>query len=194
MPAEFTGAPFTIVVPVKGGPDAKSRLDDPDRAALALAMALDTVEAALAVAPVIVVAPPSLFAGFAALGAVVLPDPGAGLIAAIESGLAAVPASRGSAVLLGDVPGVQPVELAAALAAATERVMVADADGVGTVLIAAPPGVTHQPGFGAGSRALHRASGYRELLEPWPGLRRDVDVAANLEGLAAGPRTTALRR
>lgn len=185
---------FTIVVPVKGGPDAKSRLDDPDRAALALAMALDTVEAALEVAPVIVVAPADLASDFEELGATVLPDPGTGLTGAIEAGLAAVPAGHGSAVLLGDVPGMQPVELAAALAAATDRVMVADADGVGTVLVAAPPGVAHEIGFGAGSRARHRASGYRELLEPWPGLRRDVDVAANLEGLAAGPRTTALRR
>lgn len=188
------GAEFTIVIPVKGGPDAKSRLDDPDRAALARAMALDTVEAALAVAPVIVVAPVNLAKDFEELGAVVLPDPGSGLIGAIEAGLGLVPAGHGSAVLLGDVPGVQPAELAAALAAATERVMVADADGVGTVLLAAPPGVTHELGFGVDSRARHLASGYRELVEPWPGLRRDVDVAANLVGLAAGPRTTALRR
>ena len=189
MPADFT-----IVVPVKGGPDAKSRFGGPDREALALAMALDTVEAALAIARVIVVTPRELAAEFEALGASVLDDPGMGLLAAIERGLAAVPAEHGSAVLLGDVPGAQPTELAAVLAAATERVMVADADGVGTVLIAAPPGVTHTPGFGADSRETHRASGYRELLDPWPGLRRDVDVTANLEGLATGPRTTALLR
>lgn len=181
----------TIVIPVKGGPNSKTRFGGSadERAALALAMALDTVEAALAVADVVVVAPEEFAQPFAALGARVVTDPGGGLIAAIERGLADVPVANGSAVLLGDLPGLQPAELSAALAQADERVLVADADGTGTVLVAAPPGVTHDLGFGPGSRARHLASGYRELLEPWPGLRRDVDSPVHLEGLTLGPRT-----
>lgn len=186
---------WTIVVPVKGGATAKSRFggEPTYRESLAIAMALDTVEAALEVARVVVMAPEHLAPVFEAIGATVITDQGGGLIAAIERGLAEVAPSSGSAVLLGDVPGVQPSELAEALAEARDRVMVADADGEGTVLIAAPPGVAHDVRFGVDSRARHREEGYRELDGPWPGLRRDVDIAENLEGLAVGPRTRALR-
>ena len=154
-------------------------------------MALDTVEAALGAADVVVVVPDSLAGDFAALGARTVTDPGGGLDAAISHGLLAVDPTRGSAVLLGDLPGLQPAELSAALALATERVMVADADGTGTVLIAAPPGTAHDIAFGEGSRARHLALGYRELLEPWPGLRRDVDRPEHLGGLL-GTRTRAI--
>lgn len=195
MRAPERAAPeWTVVIPVKGGAAAKSRFggDPADRAELALAMALDTVEAALVVASVIVVVPDEFAAPFRALGASVVTDPDAGLTAAIERGLAEAPPRHGRAVLLGDVPAMTAAELAAALAMATDRVLVADADGTGTVLIAAPPGVMHDVGFGPDSRARHRARGYRELVEPWPGLRRDVDVAENLVGLTTGPRTRAL--
>lgn len=192
---EMPATNWTVVVPVKGGPAAKSRFggQPADRAALALAMALDTVEVALTVAAVIVVAPTALAAAFEELGATVVDDPGEGLIAAIEAGLAATNKHSGSAVLLGDVPAVRPDELRQVLTIATDRVMVADADGTGTVLIAAPAGVPHEVRFGAGSRNAHLAAGYRELLEPLPGLRRDVDVAENLVGLQTGPRTSRLR-
>jgi 2-phospho-L-lactate guanylyltransferase len=151
-------------------------------------MALDTIEAALKVAPVIVVTS-DLAEDAAALGADVVADPGRGLIAAIEAGLAGVSTSSTRVVLLGDVPGLDPAELAAALeTAGTTPSFVADADGEGTVLLVNP----HELHFGTQSRQAHLDAGYRELLEPWPTLRRDVDRVEHLEQLTLGPRTAAL--
>lgn len=186
---------FVIVIPVKGGAGAKSRLggDATFRAALARAMALDTIEAALEVASVIVVTSDDLAADLAAVGVGVVPDPGEGLNAAIEAGLEAVPRGAASAVLLGDLPGLDPRELRAALeASVAERSFVADADGVGTVLTVAR--ASHALRFGAGSRQAHLDAGYVELLEPWPSLRRDVDLPQHLEQLARGRRTLELLR
>ena len=181
---------FVIVIPVKGGASAKSRLggDAEFRAALARAMALDTIEAALAVAPVIVVTGHELAADAAALGATVVADPGLGLNAAIEAGLGRVSTGAITAVLLGDLPGLDPRELRAALAAAkSDRNFVADADGVGTVLTVAR--TSHALRFGPHSREAHASEGYVELLEPWPSLRRDVDLPQHLEQLTSGART-----
>jgi hypothetical protein len=70
-------ADWTVVVPVKGTSAAKSRLGaSPD---VAMAIALDTVEAASGAARVVVVAPPHARAGFVALGASVVDDEGDGL-------------------------------------------------------------------------------------------------------------------
>ncbi len=191
---------WSVVVPVKGTAAAKSRFGGPEaqRLALARAMALDTVEAALAapgVAGVIVVTGASFAQDFTDLGATVVDDTAADLRGAIALGLANTPPALGGAVLLGDIPALDPRELGAALAAAASHplALVADADGSGTVLTTALPGVAHIIGFGPGSRAAHLASGYAELAEPWPSLRRDVDTAEHLAGLASlGPRTTAL--
>jgi 2-phospho-L-lactate/phosphoenolpyruvate guanylyltransferase len=188
----------TIVIPVRGGVGAKSRLGhDHLRPQLARAMALDTIEAALAVAPVIVVTDETMRADAAHLGATVVTDPGHGLIPAIAAGLAVALASENAgatAVLLGDLPGLDPSELAAALtaAAAHDRAMVADADAEGTVLVVARAGVEHRLAFGAGSRAAHLANGYSELSAPWPTLRRDVDRPEHLRGVARGARTLEL--
>ena len=183
----------TIVIPLKGSPEPKSRFGGtPEfRRALARAMALDTVEAALAVAPVIAVTTEDLALDVAELGAVVIPDAGQGLNAAIEFGLARV--SGGSAVLLGDLPGLDPRELREALESAVAPLsLVADADGSGTVLVVAQPGIQHRVAFGPDSRGAHLANGYVELLDPWPTLRRDIDRAEHLHGLTLGPRTAAL--
>jgi 2-phospho-L-lactate guanylyltransferase len=154
-------------------------------------MALDTIEAALAVAPVIVVTDDTMHVDAEALGATVVTDPGHGLIRAIEAGLAVAP-DGATAVLLGDVPGLDPAELRAALAAAAahDRAMVADADGDGTVLVVAAH--DHRLAFGPGSRTLHEQNGYIELLDPWPTLRRDVDRPEHLQGLTRGRRTLEL--
>jgi 2-phospho-L-lactate guanylyltransferase len=174
-----------IVIPVRVG---KSRLEHPLRAELARAMALDTIEAALKVAPVIVVTS-DLGEDAAALGADVVADPGEGLAAAIEAGLARASTSSTRAVMLGDLPGLDPDELAEALdAAGTQPSFVADAEGTGTVLLTAP----HALHFGPNSRQAHLDAGYRELLERWPTLRRDVDLVEHLAGLSLGPRTAAL--
>ncbi|WP_218925604.1 2-phospho-L-lactate guanylyltransferase [Microcella indica] len=189
----------SLVIPVKGGPGAKTRLVGPaaGRAALASAIALDTVEAArasTAIGELVVVGRlPTRLPGVR-----VVDDPGAGLRAAIESGLAALDADRPTAVLLGDLPALQPDELSRALAAAHEhdRAFVPDAEGTGTTLIVARAGVPHAARFGAASAARHRAEGYVELeLPPFSGLRRDIDTREQLEAAASlvlGARTRAL--
>lgn len=192
---------WIVVVPVKGTPGAKSRLlgDVDDRAVLALAIALDTVAAVVAahgVARVIVVTSPGVAPEFAALGAAISTDSGAGLAAAIAAGVSAAGSAAPVAVLLGDLPALQPSELARALSAATEfdRAMVPDADGVGTVLVTSMPGVVHHTAFGGSSRVAHLEAGYAELVVPADsGLRRDVDTRDQLAALGGrvGSRTAA---
>jgi 2-phospho-L-lactate guanylyltransferase len=181
-------AAWTVVIPVKGTVDAKSRLNASP--VLATAIAMDTVSAALAVARVIVVTSPEVAPLFSMLGAKVIRDFGRGLNQAIAQGVAAA-GDRPVAVLLGDLPGLTGTELSAALdqAASHPRAMVPDADGVGTVLLTAQRGAMHEPAFGGQSRKAHLAGGYVELSLPsWSGLRRDVDTADHLNELAAARR------
>ncbi|SCG57558.1 2-phospho-L-lactate guanylyltransferase [Micromonospora halophytica] len=199
---------WTVVVPVKRLDAAKSRLRGALPAVpheeLALALAADTVRAAVAcpaVAEVLVVTDdPAVAATAGAAGARAVPDrPDAGLNAAFRHG--AEVAGRGwVAGLTADLPALRPAELAAALlAAATDtpgvRRFVADAPGSGTVLLAAPPGVALEPRFGIGSAAAHAAGGALPLHGDWPTLRRDVDTAADLTTaarLGLGPHSAAL--
>jgi 2-phospho-L-lactate guanylyltransferase len=186
---------FTVVVPVKGTPDAKSRLGGAFQAELAQALALDTVTAALAAAPVVVVTSHSAAASFERLGARVVLDPGGGLQLAIAAGLAAVLGPV--AVLLGDLPSLAPEELAGALEAAARHPLsfVPDAEGTGTSM--ATMLGRAETAFGSGSRAAHAALGYIELdLPVSSGLRRDVDTVEQLLALPVerlGPRTAGLR-
>ena len=196
-PESHEPAPTTnwlVVIPVKGTPDAKSRFGDGDHTALALAVALDTVEAALAapgVTGVVVVTSPEAATAFDQTEALVmLEDVPSGLRGAIELGIetasALGAAGRGTAVLLGDLPALTPAELSAALAAAAEHQLafVPDAEGTGTALITAADGAVHAPAFGSHSAALHAAAGYVELeLPTTSGLRNDVDTLERLEQL-----------
>jgi 2-phospho-L-lactate guanylyltransferase len=185
---------WTVVVPVKGTASAKSRLGASPE--LALAIALDTVAAAIEAAVVIVVTSSAIRSDFEALGAQTVLDENAGLTAAIERGLAA--AGDGPvAVLLGDVPALRTDELVVALDLAAQHPLtfVPDADNDGTVLITALRAADHRPAFGVHSRAAHLAAGYIELDVPLEsGLRRDVDTAGQLATLAprVGSRTRAL--
>jgi 2-phospho-L-lactate guanylyltransferase len=201
-------APFTwsVVIPVKVLAQAKSRLaglGGANRAGLALAMAADTVTAALAspeTAHVIVITDDQVAGGaLAALGAVVIADePAGGLNAALRHGAAHAAArwpGYGVAALSADLPAVRPAEISMALraAAAWPTAFVADAPGDGTTLFAARPGVPFTPSFGLASRARHAAGGAQELdLDGIPGLRRDVDTPEDLCAAAAiglGPNT-----
>lgn len=168
---------WTLVVPLKPLPQAKSRLadtaDDGLRPGLALAFAQDTVAAALAcpaVRDVVVVTNDALAAReLAALGAGTVPDlPRAGLNAALTHAATVVGAARRAAsvaALNADLPALRPSELARVLDAAAEfpRSFLADSAGIGTTLLAASRGRELRPQFGAGSRARHRASGAVEL-------------------------------
>ncbi len=200
---------WSVVIPVKVLAQAKSRLAglaDADRRALALAMAVDTVAAAVAcrlAGAVVVVTDDRAVAGeVRALGAeVIADDPGAGLNQALTGG-AEYAAGRwpgyGCAALLADLPALRPGELAAALraAASVPSAFVADAAGTGTTLYTARAGSPFLPRFGPGSRGKHRLAGVTELdLPQVAGLRQDVDTVADLraaETFGLGRRSAAL--
>ncbi len=210
---------WVVIVPVKRLTAAKSRLAHPERAALALAMAQDTVAAArdidhdVVVAVVVVTNDRTARAGIAGIAdiadiadidarVVIIPDtPDTGLNAALTHG-AAEAARRwpgaGVAAMSADLAALRPAELRAALLAVPpkRRAMVADAEGTGTVMLAAAPGTALAPRFGPASRAAHVRSGARDLTTPLgrsvPGLRRDVDTLDDLRDalrLGVGPRT-----
>ncbi|TDC52210.1 2-phospho-L-lactate guanylyltransferase [Actinomadura sp. KC345] len=202
--AEFNR--WSLVVPVKMLARAKTRMSGaagPHRESLALAVATDTVAAALRcdrVRTVIVVTDDPLpAADLAALGAVVVPDvPDAGLNPALVHGAGhgrGLAPGTGVGALSADLPALRPLELARVLDAAGQapEAFVPDAAGVGTTLYTAGPGVPFSPAFGVDSRAAHRARGARELLIPGTdSVRRDVDIPGDLRAalaLGTGPRT-----
>jgi len=201
---------WSVVIPVKLLARAKSRLAGlaaADRQAIALAMAADTVAAALAceaVADVVVVSDDAAIRTEAeALGAEVIADlPKAGLNEALSAGAEHAAArwpGRGLAALTADLPALSATELEAALTAASgvTQAFVADAAGSGTTLYTAMPGAAFVPRFGPQSRMRHRRAGAVELNLPGiPGLRRDVDTLADLHSAALirlGSRTRSAR-
>lgn len=214
MPETAPEAAWGLVVPVKGGAGAKSRLG---RArSLAGPIAADTLRAVAAcplVGHLVVVSGDGSRPG--QLGAAAHPGlrvhevterPGArdGLNPAIRHGLAELRrvAPHGpAAVLLGDLPALTAGALATALEAVRQlldgdqgvpRAFVPDADGEGTVLLAARrPGFV-EPRFGAGSARAHERGGAARLALDLPPLRRDVDTPGDLERaarLGLGPAT-----
>ena len=199
-----TSSAVTVVVPLKGGPLAKSRLDLPreTRLALAEAFARDTLAAVAAAGlrTVVVTGDPEV-AVWAGERAVVASDPGGGLDAAVAAGLARVRADRGTraAVLLGDHPALRADELLAALGVAAGSGVLPDADGTGTALLVVGlgPGPLPRTAFGADSAAAHVALGHPRVDLDVPGLRTDVDDAASLRAavaLGVGPATRSALR
>ncbi|MEV6275750.1 2-phospho-L-lactate guanylyltransferase [Nocardia sp. NPDC051832] len=201
------------VIAVKNLDLAKSRLADrlrPEhRARLVLAMLADTVTAAVAVpriGSVTVVTPDPTVAALApGLGAVVHPEPrsAADLNSALADAAAALRAQHGPVELLAlqaDLPALCPEELADMLATAPagKRSVVIDHAGTGTAALFVGDGtLTLDPRFGPNSAQAHRAAGAVDLAGDWPGLRLDVDTAADLDAavaLGAGPATRALLR
>lgn len=197
-------ATWAVVVPVKRLEDAKSRLavlGDDVRRSLALAFAEDVVLAASAARRVQVVLAVTddeqAAAALAALGGRVVPDrPAAGIDAALGygAGLArAMVPGCGVAAVSGDLPALTSSALDRLLDGVGQRAVVADADGTGTTVLAAPDGDL-QPSYGPGSLARHRACG-AVLLDAPPGVRRDVDTPEDLAEaarLGVGPHTRRL--
>jgi 2-phospho-L-lactate guanylyltransferase len=188
-----TGRAWSVVVPVKRRAEAKSRLQVAGgvdaRAELALAFALDTLAAALGAREVarvvLVTGEPRLREAVAARPKVrLVADPGTGLDGALAAGLAIVRAEHPgpAAVLLGDLPALRSRELDAALVAARQwaRAVVPDADGSGTTLLTALDAADLHPSFGPGSRRAHELAGHVPVPRCGPGLRQDVDTAADL--------------
>jgi len=201
---------WTVVLPLKGGPAAKSRLRGlPGVDDLAHALTLDCLDAVLACTAVgrvtVVTADPITAAAARAVGAQVVAErrPGAGLVPAVLDGVRTAEPARPAAVLLGDLPALRPDDLAAALGAAAgvlaalprpPMVVVPDADQEGSVLLAAARPADLDPAFGAGSLREHERRGAVRLELDLPRLRRDVDTPADLRAalaLGCGPRTTA---
>lgn len=198
------------MIPVKAPSGAKTRLapavPPAEREELARAFALDTIAAAVAarsVARVVVVGDDATLAGAAEFLAepAAEPDEPRGLTRAIAYGIAHARAGdtehalRPIAVLLGDLPALEPDELDEALEAASRHPLafVRDADGTGTTLITASVGTALRPHFGADSAARHSAAGFVELAAS-AGLVRDVDTIDALDQaleLGVGPATTA---
>lgn len=196
-----------VILPVKPPAVGKSRLVSTPvaRRELAAAFALDTAVAALAasrVTSVLALTDDHWFADeLAGVGCVVLPDPVDGdLNGSLRQGAAEVdrrwPGTR-PAALCADLPALLPHDLDAALAVVLRRPgpsFVADADGTGTVLYAAPP-AEFDPRFGAGSAEAHALGGADAVPGDLLTLRRDVDDATALVAaarLGLGARTRAL--
>ncbi len=180
---------FVVLVPVKDPDVGKSRLQVPAhlRPGLAAAFALDTLHAARdadGVAEVVVVTADEGFAAIVAdLGFARLDDSG-DLNASLAAAAAAVreqhPAARPVA-LCADLPCLRPADLADALRVVPDdaAAFVADADGSGTTMYAAPyDGFV--PAFGHASAAGHARSGAVALGGELPTLRRDVDDESSL--------------
>jgi 2-phospho-L-lactate guanylyltransferase len=190
IPVRTTGAAKTRLATASANPEAHARL--------VAAIRADTIAAALGaqdVARVVRVldAPHSIEDS-----TLTYVQQAPGLNAAL--GEAAVMAAArwpedGVAALVGDLPALRSEELQAALERATSfaRAFVPDADGTGTTLLTALPGVPLLPGFGMGSAARHADQAV--ALVGGAGLRRDVDTQSDLEAAATlglGTATEAL--
>jgi 2-phospho-L-lactate guanylyltransferase len=181
---------WTVVIPVKGLPAAKSRLlpasvDAAAHRTLVEAIRADTVTAARAADPVARIV---LVSDQPRPGTDVLVQTRPGLNAALAE--AATHAARswpadGVAALVGDLPALRSDELADALRAAAHypRAHVPDAAGSGTTLLTAIPGIALEPSFGPGSAARHGR--HSVPIEGRPGLRHDVDTADDLAAAGA---------
>lgn len=203
---------WRVVVPVRGGLAGKSRLtaveDRPlaesERSALALAMARDTVRAAVAArrgSVVVLTADDAVATMAAACGAGVVADTGRGLNVELRAVAATHPAAAVCA-LLGDLPTLAPSDLAELLDGAEgldgPGAFVPDWEGTGTTCVA----VVGRPGvppfhFGPGSAERHRRAGLVPSALGLARLRTDVDTPLAWEravALGLGPATAALRR
>lgn len=210
MSGTQTGAPADVglVIAVKRLAAAKTRLapvfSAATREAVVLAMMVDTIKAALAVPALltVTVVTPDQVAAEAALemGAQVFTDPTPDghrnpLNNAISAAETAIRDSTTNIVALqGDLPALQPQELAEAIAAARSypRSFVGDRHGTGTSALFAF-GVGLDPLFGPDSAQRHQHSGAIELTGAWPGLRCDIDTPDDLlvaRRLGVGTATT----
>ncbi len=164
-------AVWSLLVPVKPAALAKTRLRGAlpgvAHAELVEALAASTIEAARA-CPLV--------------RELVVVTGGPDLNTALAEAATAI--SGAIAVIPADLPALRTAELTEALELCTVRSFVPDADGTGTVLLAALDGDL-RPRFGPDSARIHESEGARRLDGSWPTLRRDVDTAADLLAVQA---------
>jgi 2-phospho-L-lactate guanylyltransferase len=196
---------WVVLVPVKRFETGKTRFDSRiDRTALAEALARDTLEAVSGSAHIrmllVMTDDPTLVDDLRLPVAVTVRTQRVpGLNNAIADGLRFASESWpdwGQAVLLGDLPALTSEDLERTLELAEELPLgiVPDAQGTGTVMITAQPGVPLLPRFGVGSAQRHRDLGHTLLRAP-ERMRRDVDTAEDLEAairLGVGRHTAQL--
>jgi 2-phospho-L-lactate guanylyltransferase len=203
-----------LLVPVKPLARAKTRLRGaadggagaPEaHARLVLALARDTFAAAANTAAVrraVAICSDEVVRTALAVDGVetIYDEPAAGLNPALQYGetvLRGPDPDTPVGVLQADLPALRPEELDCAIRiglATGARAFCTDRTGTGTTLLLAPSGQPLKPCFGPGSAAAHRATGAQEIAGCWPGLRCDVDTAADLavaRGLGLGRFTRA---
>jgi 2-phospho-L-lactate guanylyltransferase len=199
----MSGRPTYAIVPVKALAQAKRRLapvlPDSARRRLVLAM-LEDVLAALSrvegVERVVVVTPDANAASLAdSLGAVIVPEPGAGeLNAAVESAIAFA-LSRGVGqvlVLPADIPLATPAEFSSLIGSRRSRPGVTlapshDSNGTNALLLAPPDAIA--PCYGPGSYLQHMSQAMARHIDVnvlhLAGVARDIDEPADLAQLSA---------
>jgi 2-phospho-L-lactate guanylyltransferase len=188
------------ILPVKRFGAAKQRLSDAmepaDRAALSEAMAGDVLAALrrskLIERVIVVSGEPRMAALAGGLDLVLLDDPtdsGHSAAAAIGAREAVAGGAESVALLPGDCPLLDPLELDAALAALAERsiAVVPDRHGSGTNgLLLRPPDLI-EPAFGPDSRERHlrlaEEAGASGVVVEMPSLALDLDTGGDLEQL-----------
>jgi 2-phospho-L-lactate guanylyltransferase len=202
------GAVVVAVVAMKPLERAKSRLavNPLLRRQLALAMAVDTVSAALSAhcvtAVIGVTNDPDLARHLHGVGAIVIADrPARGLNSALRYGVAAAArhAPQSAVITLaGDLPALRPDQLDAtvrqcpSIDRAAWRAVVPDLSGQGTTMLAASAAELLLPRMGPGSLHRHENAGFRVIADAPVGLRCDVDTVTDLTIAAAngvGPAT-----
>ena len=183
-----------ILIPVKRFGEAKLRLagvlGPRARRRLALSMLGDVLEAAAAW-PLRLLVTSDDDAALAAerAGWSVVPDPGAGLNAAVTAGTQRAVAEEAAALLVlpFDVPLVTPGELTELFAIDADVIVSRSDDGGTTGLLRRPPGAIDAR-FGPASAVAHadaaRRAGLRVRSLRLPGLALDVDDPADLRLLA----------
>jgi 2-phospho-L-lactate guanylyltransferase len=172
-----------VVIPYRG--DAKRRLSPPLRAAVAVAMLGDVVDAALGVGRVLVVTDdPSVVPSEAE----VVADPGDGLGAAVAAGLSRL--TGHVLVVNADLPLATTASLRQLGAAGLALVEAVDGT---TNALSLPDPALFAPLYGPGSAARFRSHAPFVTVSI-PELVADVDSDADLGRLASrlGPRTRAL--
>lgn len=197
----MTAPRFSLLVPVKKGRGAKTRLGGVDasgRSELMAAFARDAITAArrTPLVEVYVVGDVSALQQLARdLDVPVLPDEGDGDLnrALRRAAVRVARPGRGVAVMLGDLPCLRTDDLELALAH-EGRAYVADAAATGTTLLLTAPGAELDPRFGRDSARAHTESGARAIAGDLTSLRLDVDTNDDLDRaimLGVGTHTAA---
>ena len=194
------------LLPFKGAADAKQRLasvlSEAERAALAMAMVRDVL-AALANTPmlagIVLASRDAAAAELAAeVGAEVFPDTAGDLSGAVAqaSDYAARRGASGTLFVPGDVPLVEPLDIAAVLNGHQRVTLVPDANDLGTNAAASSPPNAFEYLFDGKSFKPHIASaaraGIKARVVRRPAFGLDVDTVEELAAVAAratGTRT-----